>query len=133
MHIKRVLVTGTRNYSDVGTLNAVLDDIRPVVVIEGAARGADDLAHEWAVSRGVQNDRFPANWRQYGRAAGPIRNKQMLVEGIPDLVVAFPESGGRGTQNMMKQALKAGVPVLDATGLGGIPGCHSLEDFNIFL
>ncbi|MEM9912925.1 MAG: hypothetical protein AAF922_19365 [Pseudomonadota bacterium] len=46
-----------------------------------------------------------------GRAAGPIRNKEMLDEGCPDLVVAFP--GGRGTANMVKQAQAAGVEVLD--------------------
>ena len=129
----RILVTGTRHYSDDAHLNAVLDAIQPSVVIEGAARGADELAHKWATSRGVQNDRYPANWKQYHRAAGPIRNKQMLVEGKPDLVVAFPEAGGRGTQNMMRQALKAGLSVIDATGLGGIAGCDTLADWGINL
>lgn len=45
-----------------------------------------------------------------GRAAGPMRNKQMLEEGKPDLVVAFP--GGAGTENMVKQAKAAGIRVL---------------------
>jgi hypothetical protein len=35
----------------------------------------------------------------------------MLMEGKPDLVVAFP--GGRGTANMIEQARKAGVEVLE--------------------
>jgi hypothetical protein len=45
---------------------------------------------------------FPANWKVYGRAAGPIRNMKMLLEGKPDLVVAFP--GGIGTADMVKKA-----------------------------
>ena len=52
---------------------------------------------------------YPANWKKHGRAAGPIRNKQMLEEAKPDLVIAFP--GGAGTANMVKQAREAGVKV----------------------
>ena len=125
----KLLVTGARQYGDTDYLNAVLDCIAPARVIEGAARGADELAHRWAASRGVPNDRYPAEWNKYGRAAGPVRNKRMLDEGSPDLVVAFPEAGGRGTQNMMRQALKAGLTVIDATKLGGVPGCCTLLEW----
>jgi hypothetical protein len=54
---------------------------------------------------------FPADWEKYGKAAGPIRNQQILVEGKPDLVVAF--QGGRGTANMVSRAQQAGVPVVE--------------------
>ena len=53
---------------------------------------------------------FDADWQKYGRAAGPIRNKQMLDEGSPDLVIAF--AGGRGTENMVKQSEAKKVPVV---------------------
>lgn len=33
--------------------------------------------------------RFPAKWNEHGKAAGPIRNQQMLTEGKPDVVFAF--------------------------------------------
>jgi len=52
---------------------------------------------------------FPADWSRHGKSAGPIRNRQMLIEGRPDIVVAFP--GGKGTANMIKQAVEAGVKV----------------------
>ena len=45
------------------------------------------------------------------KAAGPIRNKWMLDDAHPDLVVSF--YGGRGTANMIKQAREAGVEVFD--------------------
>lgn len=93
------------------TLNR-LDAETPITwIIEGDAPGADRLAGGWASARGLNLLVYPADWRSYGRAAGPIRNKQMLDEGKPDLVVAFP--GGAGTANMVKQAKAAGVKVIE--------------------
>jgi hypothetical protein len=78
-------------------------------IIEGCATGADSLAEAFARIYGIVLRHFPADWTTYGRDAGQRRNGQMLVEGRPDLVVAFP--GGRGTANMIAQAEKAGIPV----------------------
>jgi hypothetical protein len=81
------------------------------VVIEGEARGADTIAREEAEKLGLTVERYPADWARYGRAAGPIRNKQMLVEGRPDFVLAFSADieRSRGTRNMVDQAIKAGL------------------------
>ena len=51
---------------------------------------------------------FPAQWSKYGRAAGPLRNTQMLSEGNPDIVLAFHDNikRSRGTRNMIVQSLK---------------------------
>lgn len=108
----RVLVCGGRDYDDAERVQQVLNAIPITTLIEGCANGADRLAERY-----VQNDasstvtllHFPADWDKHGKAAGPIRNRQMLVEGKPDLVVAFP--GGRGTANMIEQATNAGIPV----------------------
>lgn len=83
-------------------------------VVDGAASGADGLAHQWATNRGIPTLRYRAQWKALGKAAGPIRNAQMLREGKPDLVIAFP--GGDGTANMMKLAREAGVEVMDFGG-----------------
>ena len=80
-------------------------------VIQGGAKGADQLAREWGQKkRGVVVDTFPALWNKYPKAAGPIRNQVMLKESNPNGVIAFP--GGKGTAHMVKIARKAGVPVL---------------------
>ena len=84
------------------------------VIIHGAAKGADSLASEWAALNEVKEEVFPADWKTHGRAAGPIRNQQMLDEGKPDLVIAFP--GGRGTADMVKRARKAGIEVMEVEG-----------------
>lgn len=88
-------------------------ELNPAVVIEGEALGADTLAREAAEYFGIEVERYPANWTLYGRAAGPIRNNQMLTEGKPDLVVAFHHDieHSKGTKNMVKQAKALGIPV----------------------
>jgi len=111
----KVLVCGGRQYDDAATLASRLSEINRdhaiTEIIEGGAAGADTLARKFGEHEGIPVRTFPADWDTHGRAAGPIRNRQMLEEGRPDLVVAFP--GGRGTANMVKQARAAGVKVLE--------------------
>lgn len=79
------------------------------VVIHGAARGADSLAGEWARKRGIAELACPADWKAHGKAAGPIRNQQMINDACPDAAVAFP--GGTGTADMVARLTMAGIPV----------------------
>lgn len=74
--------------------------------------GADRFAKLWAEAHSVAHEDYPADWDKYGKAAGPIRNKQMLVEGKPERAVGFlstPLVNSRGTRNMLEQATKAKV------------------------
>jgi hypothetical protein len=117
-----VLITGGRDYQNKAVVYAVLDrlsqnpDIDQIVVMHGAARGADSLAHQWCLDRGVEPLPMPADWNTYKRAAGPIRNREMLEAGPPDRVIAFP--GGVGTENMVHQSHKRGIPVWRVTDTG---------------
>lgn len=108
----RVLVCGGRDFTDYWLVQEVLNGqhkAEPITcLIEGGALGADRFAHRWATDRGIEVERFAADWRM-GASAGPIRNKAMLIMGRPALVIAFP--GGRGTANMVKQARGFGVTV----------------------
>jgi hypothetical protein len=63
--------------------------------------------------QGTEGRALPGRLVKAQTCRGPIRNKQMLEEGKPDLMVAFP--GERGTANMCKQAREAGVPVMVVT------------------
>ena len=111
----RVLVTGGRNYDDRDRLFAVLDKLHEEAgidfIIEGGAKGADALAALWADFNDVGRERFEADWENQGSFAGPARNKRMLDEGQPDLVIAFP--GGRGTADMVRKARRSGVDVVE--------------------
>jgi hypothetical protein len=107
----RVLVCGGRDFADGELLSETLNRIGVTVLIHGAARGADSMAASWAAARQISAESYPADWHRHGKAAGPIRNKQMLDEGKPDLVVAF--AGGRGTANMIRQARAARIRVIE--------------------
>lgn len=111
----RVLVCGGRDFTDVFLLAdklAKLHGERPIsTIIHGGARGADSLAETWAAYNDIDVEMYPADWKKHGRSAGPLRNAQMLLEGKPDLVVAFP--GGRGTADMVSRAKAAGVKVVE--------------------
>lgn len=105
----RVLVCGDRRMSNAELMHSTLSKIDITHLIEGEARGADTLAREYALAHNIPVQRFPANWTQYGRAAGSIRNKEMLDVGKPELVIAFLAPESKGTRNMIDQALRYGV------------------------
>jgi hypothetical protein len=84
---------------------------RDVIIIHGKAKGADRIADEWAVVNFLPIEEYPADWDAHGKAAGAIRNQQMLDEGKPDMVVAFP--GRVGTADMVRRARKAGIRVAE--------------------
>jgi hypothetical protein len=109
----RILVCGDRNWSDGARIKQVLEEMtkgRNVTIIDGAAKGADSLASEAAVELGLENERYPAAWKQLGKRAGPIRNQEMLDSGI-DMLLAFHPNldESKGTRDMVKRAKKAGV------------------------
>jgi hypothetical protein len=112
----RFMVTGGRDYTNREYVYRVLDLLTPwpVELIHGNARGLDTLAKEWGEARGVIVTPFPADWDKHGKAAGHIRNQQMVDEN-PSFVIAFP--GGTGTADACKRAQKKGIRVLYASDM----------------
>ncbi len=114
----RVLVCGSREWADYAVIEQRIKALPPgSVIIEGEARGADKSARQIAEHLGLEVVPFPADWDRYGKEAGPIRNQQMLDEGKPDLVLAFPVPDSVGTQDMIARAKKAGIPVEEVIGV----------------
>lgn len=125
MSTPRLLITGSRTHHwtpyDHHALFLAAQDIiertkKMPVVVHGGARGADtdaDRAARHLLS--LQTEAHPADWNTYGRAAGPIRNQEMVRMGA-DLCLAFPDhpkgQGSRGTWNCIECAYQAGIPVL---------------------
>ena len=113
----RVLICGSRDWTNRGAIVSALLSIGPEnieCVIEGECRGADRLGRVVARDLEISVMKFPADWVTYKKAAGPIRNKQMLDEGKPTIVLAFHKDlkNSRGTADMLRQARKAGVSVV---------------------
>lgn len=114
----KALVCGGRHFakglgpaSAQQTLTSIFSERgRPSVVMQGDAAGYDLASKLWAEAHGIETRTFRADWQTHGRAAGPIRNQQM-IDAKPDLVVAFP--GGRGTEDCKRRARSAGIEVLE--------------------
>lgn len=99
------------------TMSGVLLRSTPSIIIHGACRtGADALAADWAKRHRIPELPFPADWRPkplelLDLSAGPRRNQQMIDDGKPDLVIAFP--GGTGTADCVKRARSEGIEVVE--------------------
>ncbi len=102
-----ILVTGSRRWTDRGAIAARLKQYarrKEVVVINGGATGADELATQIAKERQWEVRIYPARWRRHG----PRRSELMLQTlvdyrrvGWDTVVEAFPEEGSRGTRHMI--------------------------------
>ena len=68
-------------------------------VVCGLARGADMFGGKWAVNNSIPVKTFPADWDEYGKAAGPIRNQQMAE--YADALIVFIWDGSRGSKDML--------------------------------
>lgn len=111
--MKKILVCGGRDFDDwvllESSLNAAREEGETIHIIEGGAIGADFLSRVYAKVYGFPFTEFLPDWDKNGKRAGFIRNQQMLDEGKPDLVIAFP--GNAGTNDMVARAIAAKVPI----------------------
>lgn len=109
----KILVCGGRDYNNFDYLYYALDtavaQLGPFVVIHGGCRGADRLACDWANTRGIPVEEFPANWDAHGKAAGFIRNTEMIL--ACDRVIAFWDGKSKGTAHTIGLAKDRGIPV----------------------
>lgn len=119
MSCVQVVVTGGRNYTNYSMVTTALERLNPDVVISGDATGVDALAKAWAMTRHKTYIGYPANWKDFGLAAGPIRNRKMLEAHPLAIVLAFP--GGAGTTNCITNAVDLGMEVIEV--------CHTIAEY----
>lgn len=109
----KVIVAGSRGFGDfdlmVEKLDRLLQNQTDVVIVSGAARGADRLGEQYAELRGYDVHRYPADWKTHKRSAGYKRNVQMAENA--DALVAFWDGKSRGTQHMINIASDKGLKV----------------------
>lgn len=117
-NLKYCLVVGSRTFDDFdrleSELDAALEGTANVVIVSGGAKGADSLAEKYADKKGYEKAVFKANWKQYGRAAGPKRNEEMqqFISQFDDrLCVAFWDGKSKGTASNFTLAKKYNNPL----------------------
>lgn len=110
----KVLVTGSRDWTDVDAIVSAFSQLQPTLVIHGGnPNGADAIADGVARAQGIARCIFPANWAR-GNSAGPIRNRLMFDTTQPDIVLGFPLPQSRGTVDMLAYArTRSGCRVLE--------------------
>jgi hypothetical protein len=110
----RVVVSGSRDWTDAALVYATMDDLHArygiELVVHGEQRGLDLLVKQWAMERGLPVFGCPYP-PAYGKQGGGIRNGWLLDFGTPNLVVAFPMKDSRGTWNMVTQAKQRGLNI----------------------
>lgn len=104
----RLLVCGNRDFSCADTIRAWLlpfharwqkiGGIAPLL-IHGAAKGADSIAHDIAFKFGWRIQACPADWDKHGNSAGPIRNREMFKQWEPTRGLAFGRLTTTGFDN----------------------------------
>lgn len=116
----RLIIAGSRHFSEgvadrlvTAAMNRI--GFMPTVTISGAARGIDQAGERWAIARGVPVERHPADWNAHGRAAGPIRNREMAE--VADAALVIWDGSSKGSKNMLATAKKLGLRVFEVVVL----------------
>jgi hypothetical protein len=107
----KVAIVGTRSFMNRDLMFGKLDSIGKIDrIYTGDAKGADTLAVEYAKANNIPYEVFYADWEKYGRAAGPIRNKDIVANA--DLVIAFWDGKSPGTKSSIDIAKRTGKDVI---------------------
>ena len=118
----KLIVAGSRDFNGYNVIAKHIDawwkehdDGTELYIISGGAKGVDALGERYAEAHGVLFRVFQADWNQYGRSAGPRRNREMA--GHADALLAFPVGPSWGTRNMIEQAESHGLSVTIIEGV----------------
>lgn len=109
----KVIIAGGRNIKDKElVLNSVIKaNLEIDEVVCGMAHGVDLLGKELADEREVPVEPFPADWIKHGKAAGPIRNKEMAE--YADALILIWDGKSKGSANMKKEMKALGKPIYE--------------------
>lgn len=118
----KILICGGRYFEEYNFFETYLDsflekhdfDYSDIEIVSGGCKGTDKLAERFAQEHGCATKVFLADWKQYGRAAGPIRNKQMvdyINQFEQKFVIAFTSTDSKGSLGTIKLANSYNIPV----------------------
>lgn len=145
----RVIIAGSRSFDNYRALTNgvtnIIDELleeqglvhadAEIEIVSGCARGADQLGEKFAREHGYELIRFPADWNQYGKKAGYIRNTEMAKYATSDdtkgVLIAFWDGQSKGTKHMIDIALRYGMKVY--VGVGGKEWDNVIEYRNMLI
>ena len=106
----KVIIAGTREVTNYkALLNAIENAPFEITeVVSGCCRGVDQLGERWAKENGIPTKIFRANFFQYGKRAGPLRNKEMAE--YADALIAIWDGKSNGTKDMINKMKRVKKP-----------------------
>ena len=107
----KVIIAGSRGILD---YNKVLDTViesgfHISEVVSGKAFGVDQLGEQYANENEIPIKYFPANWNEFGKRAGYLRNEEMAE--YADALIAIWDGTSKGTQHMIQIAMNKGLKI----------------------
>lgn len=118
----RIMVTGSRHWTDVDAIASALmqafnelaksaDEPAPIL-IHGDCAGADSIAARVARRVGWEVIPYPPNKHVHGVPNCYYIRNQAMVDSRPDVCIAFPMRGSKGTWDAVRRARAASIPVV---------------------
>ena len=115
---RKIAISGSRNYPSARSWlvqQCIATEYRRfnedvLFLVGDCPTGADYHAKSFLETAGWPYREFFADWKKYGRKAGPIRNHEMIDFGA-ELLIAFPMDGSKGTKDCAEYAHSKGVEV----------------------
>lgn len=97
----KVAIIGSRGFNDYELLKSrLLEHVKVIeCIISGGAKGADSLAERFAQEYNIPTKIFLPDWKQFGRSAGIVRNKEIVKEA--DLCFIFWDGESKGTKSVI--------------------------------
>ncbi len=114
--MKRIVIAGSRDFNDYRIAEEYINQcikaentVDSITIISGGCNGADKLGERYAWEHKLLLEIYTADWKRYGKAAGPIRNKKMANDA--DIVICFWNKKSKGTKSMIDFAKGKGKVV----------------------
>lgn len=121
----RIIIAGSRTFNNYNYMKRKLSSYIGLLmktyqnaefeIISGGAKGADNLGEKYAEENKIKLTIMPADWEQYGKSAGFIRNKAMAeyaVKADKAYLIAFWNGSSKGTANMINEAHRLNIATL---------------------
>lgn len=112
----RITIGGCRDFEDYEVfskfVSECIEKIKPcdkIIILSGHCKGTDLMAERYAAEMGYEVEIHNADWKKYGRAAGPKRNAEMIQNS--HALIAFWDCKSKGTKNLVDTAKKKNIPV----------------------
>lgn len=109
----KTIIAGTRTIEDYELVKKRINEsgFNITIVVSGVCRGIDKLGQRWAEENNIPIKKFPADWKQFSKRAGPIRNKAMAE--YADALILIWDGFSRGSKNMLEHAKKNDLQVYE--------------------